>query len=187
MPALARGVCSIGIALFFLVHVVPLVPGLRASLTDRPGEGVYKGGAFSLVSAAGLALMIWGYSRVRSSAAEIVYLPPDWARPTTMVLVFLAFVSFAIYLHKGKLKLLLRNPMSIAVALWATGHLLSNGEVSSVLLFGAFLIYALADILVNTVRGNVPAIVPNLVTTLSPCSQARCCSHFSSSFSIPMC
>ena len=55
----------------------------------------------------------------------------------------------------------LRNPMSIAIALWAAGHLISNGRMSSVLLFGGFLAYALIDIGVNTARGKVPAIVAN--------------------------
>jgi uncharacterized membrane protein len=151
----------IGIALFFLVHLVPLAPGLRASLIGRLGENAYKG-AFSLVSAVGLALMVWGYwmSRAGPSAADIVYWPPDWTRPATMFLVFLAFQSVGIYLHRGRLRIWLRNPMSIAIALWSAGHLLSNGKMSSVLLFGAFLIYALIDIAVNTVRGYVPAIVP---------------------------
>lgn len=152
----------IGIALFFIAHVVPLAPRLRASLVGRLGKGAYKG-AFSLVSAIGLALMVWGYSMSRAgpAAADILYWPPDWGRPVTMLLVFLAFLSFGVFLHKGRLKVWLRNPMSIAIALWAVGHLLSNGKMSSVLLFGAFLIYALTDIAVNTARGNVPAIVPN--------------------------
>ena len=152
----------IGIALFFLIHLVPLAPGLRASLVESLGERAYKA-AFSLVSAVGLVLMIWGYGMAMSglSAPAIVYQPPGWARHATMLLVLLAFVCLGAYLHKGRLKVWLRNPMSIAVGLWATGHLLSNGELPSVLLFGAFLAYALADIAVNTLRGKVPAIVPN--------------------------
>ena len=153
-------ILMLGIALFFLPHLVPFSPGVRAALAGRVGEGRYTA-VFSLVSAAGLALIVCGYwmGEGDPSADAIVYRPPDWARHVTMLLVLLAFISLAIFLHKGRLKILLRNPMSIAVALWAAGHLLANGQLSSVLLFGAFLIYGLADILVNTVRGNVPAIV----------------------------
>lgn len=150
-----------GIILFFLAHLIPFAPQARDALAGRLGERVYKA-AFSLVSAAGLALMAWGYSMSRSgpAAADIVYWPPEWARHITMLLVLLAFLSLGISLHRGRLKVLLRNPMSIAVVLWALGHLLSNGKMASVLLFGAFLVYGLADIAVNTVRGAVPAIVP---------------------------
>ncbi len=153
----------IGIALFFLIHLVPLAPGLRASLVGSLGERAYRI-AFSLVSAVGVALMIWGYAvtTAGSSVPAIVYQPPGWARHATMLLVFLAFICLGVYLHKGRLKVWLRNPMSLAVGLWAAGHLLSNGELPSVLIFGAFLAYALADIAVNTIiRGKAPAIVPN--------------------------
>jgi uncharacterized membrane protein len=151
----------IGIALFFVAHLMPLAPGLRGRLTERLGRNAYLA-ASSLVSAVGLVLMIWGYSIARAapSAATMVYQPPDWARPATIVLVFLAFISFGIYLHKTRLRNLLRSPMSIAIALWATGHLLSNGSLPSLVLFGSFLLYALVDIAVNAIRGTVPAIIP---------------------------
>jgi hypothetical protein len=77
-----------------------------------------------------------------------------------MALVLLAMICIAIFLHKGRLKLWLRHPMSIGVALWAAGHLLSNGKAASVVLFGSFLLYALLDIAMNTMRGNMPNFLP---------------------------
>jgi uncharacterized membrane protein len=152
----------IGLILFLGVHLFSYFRKERAALIARWGEGPYNG-IYSLISAIGLGLIIWGYFQTRAgpAAAEIVYWPPAWARHVTMFLVLLAMVCFAIYLHRGRLKLWLRNPMSIGVALWAGGHLLSNGKLASVILFGAFLVIALFDIAVNTARGYVPSFIPN--------------------------
>lgn len=150
-----------GVILFFGVHLASYAEGQRRALIARLGEGLYKG-LYSLVSAAGLVLIVWGYSRTRAgpAAADILYWPPAWGRHATMLLVLLAMLSFAIYLHKGRLKLWLRHPMSIGVALWAIGHLFSNGKVASVVLFGSFLGFAMFDIAVNSYRGRVPNFVP---------------------------
>jgi uncharacterized membrane protein len=151
----------VGVILFFGAHLLSYARGLRAGLIERLGEGPYKG-LYSLISAAGLGLIIWGYARTRAgpAAADILYWPPAWGRHATMLLVLMAMVSFAIYFHRGRLKLWLRHPMSIGVALWALGHLLSNGKVASVVLFGAFLAYALFDIAINTARGTAPRFDP---------------------------
>jgi uncharacterized membrane protein len=152
----------IGLILFFAAHLFSYARKARAELIERMGEGPYKG-LYSLVSAVGLGLIVWGYYRTRSgpAAADILYWPPSWGRHATMLLVLLAMISIAVYLHKGRLKLWLRHPMSIGVGLWAIGHLLSNGRASSVVLFGAFLAYSVLDIVVNTARGSVPNFIPN--------------------------
>lgn len=145
----------IGIVIFFGLHLMPLTP-LRDTAIGRLGTGCYKI-AFSVASLIALAVLVWGYAQTRygPAAAEIVYWPPEWARHVTMLLVLLAFISLAIYLHKGRLRVWLRHPLSIAVALWATGHLIANGDLGSVLFFGAFLAYALIDIAVQSARGKV--------------------------------
>ena len=150
-----------GVILFLGVHLFSYARDARARLLARLGEGPYKG-VYSLISGLGLGLMIWGYvlTRAGPSAADVLYWPPSWGRHATMLLVLLGMICIGIYLHKGRLKLWLRNPMSIGVALWAGGHLLSNGEMASVILFGSFLLYALIDILVNTARGTVPSFMP---------------------------
>jgi uncharacterized membrane protein len=152
----------IGLILFFGVHLFSYFRSARAALVARWGEGPYKG-IYSLISAVGLGFIIWGYFQTRAgpAAAEILYWPPAWARHVTMFLVLLAMMCFAIFLHRGWFKLWLRNPMSIGVVLWATGHLLSNGKLASVILFGAFLLYGLLDIAVNSIRGYVPSFIPN--------------------------
>ena len=73
---------------------------------------------------------------------------------------YLAFIALAASFHKGRLKLWLRQPQSIAIALWATAHLLANGKVAAVLFFSGFLVLAIIDIAVSTARGDVPNYVP---------------------------
>jgi uncharacterized membrane protein len=151
----------LGLLIFFGVHLVPLAGGLREHLIARVGANAYKG-AFTLASLIGLVLIIWGYAMTRygPAAAHFVYFAPDWGRHVTMALVLLAFLCFGIFFHKGRLKRILRHPMSIGVALWATGHLFANGDIGSVLLFGSFLAYALLDIVVAEARGRVTAFEP---------------------------
>ena len=150
----------LGMIVLFGGHLALYTP-LRAGLAARLGEKAFKG-AFALVSLIGLALMIWGYAMTRSGpeAANILYWPPGWARHAAMLLVLLAFISLAASFHKGRLKLWLRQPLSIGIALWAAAHLLNNGKVAAVLFFGGFLGLALIDIAVSTARGKVPDYVP---------------------------
>ena len=150
----------LGMAIFFGAHALPII-GLNAPLKQKLGANAYKG-LFAIVSLVGLGLMIWGFIMARSGpdAARIVFNPPDWGRHATMLLVLLAFISLAVFAHKGRLKLWLRHPMSIGVALWAAGHLFANGNLSEVLFFGGFLALALADIAVGLARGARPDITP---------------------------
>lgn len=141
----------IGLLLFFGVHFVPAAPGLKQSLTDRLGANGYKG-VFSLVSAAGLGLIIWGYSRAEFVA---VYDPPLWGRHVTMLLVLMAFICLAAFDLKTRIKRLLQHPMLIGIILWGAGHLLANGDLASVMMFGAFVAYGVADILLANAQGRV--------------------------------
>src|SRR5690606_2179720 len=112
----AMTILVIGLVVFMALRALPWLRGARASLVGSLGEGPYKG-LYSLASAVGLVLIIWGYA----VADQVpVYDPPAWGRHLAMLLVLLAFVALAVYLHKGRLRLWLRHPMLIAVALWAT-------------------------------------------------------------------
>jgi uncharacterized membrane protein len=150
----------IGMFLFFATHLTPMTP-LRPRLVAAMGEQRYAG-AFSLISLAGLVVIIWGYGLAKDSAAgaAFVYEPPGWGWHITMLLTLLAFVSLAISFHKGRLKLWLKNPMSIAVALWSAGHLFANGTLPDVVLFGAFLAFSLLDIAWCTATGKAPSFEP---------------------------
>jgi uncharacterized membrane protein len=152
----------LGIAVFLGAHLFTLLAKpARAGLVASLGEGPWKL-AFTAVSLIGLGLMIWGLAAVRSGSEPVVmlYEPPTWGRHAAMLLVLLAFLSLAISLHKGRLKLALKHPMSIAFGLWAIGHLLANGSQAEVLFFGAFLLLAVLDIVVSTARGHVASFIP---------------------------
>jgi uncharacterized membrane protein len=156
----------LGLIVFFAFHLIPFTP-LKATLHGRFGEVPYKM-AFSALSLVGLGLIVWGFllSRAGPADADLVYYPPESLRHVTMLLVLLGFISLAASWHKGRLKIWLRNPMSIGIALWAFGHLLSNGQKSHVLLFGSFLVYALIDIAYNTAKGTKPDYTPKPIHDL---------------------
>jgi uncharacterized membrane protein len=153
-----------GIAVFAGVHLFSLLlPGQRNVLKARMGEGPYKG-IYSLVSLAGLALMIWGFWTVSSDPAtsSVVYEPAPWARHVTMLLVLLGFISLSGFHGKGYVKRWLRNPFSIGVVFWSVGHLLSNGMQHDIQLFGTFLVLAVLDIVLSMVRGKRPGHEPQI-------------------------
>lgn len=141
----------IGLLIFFGIHFVPAAAGLKQSLTDRLGENGYKG-VFSLLSAVGLGLIIWGYSRADFVA---VYDAPAWGRHAAMLLVLLAMICLASFNLNTRIKRMLRHPMLVGIILWGVGHLLANGDLASVLLFGAFVAYAVTDILLANAQGRV--------------------------------
>lgn len=158
------GTLIAGIAIFGGAHLFSLLlPGLRNELKLRLGEGPYKG-LYSLVSLAGLLLMIWGFWSLSSgpAASDFVYIPAQSMRHITMLLVLLGFISLGAFRGKGYLKLWLRNPFSVGIVLWSFGHLLSNGRLYDVLLFGTFLLLAVLDIILSMARGKRPTYEPRV-------------------------
>lgn len=154
----------VGIVLFAVPHFYSsLMPAARDAVKAQLGEKRWRGG-YSAVSLAGLVLMIWGFVRAHRgvAAADWLYIPPPWTVHVTMTLVLLGFIALGAAHGKGRIRLMLKQPMSIGVMLWAAGHLLSNGRLIDVLLFGTFLLVALVDFIVSTARGKVPAYEPNM-------------------------
>ena len=147
-----------GLAIFTVAHLYSmLLPASRDGLKARLGEGAYKG-VYSIAALIGLGVMIMGYRQLSAGpeAGDFLYAPPGGMRHVTMLLVLLAFISVSAFHGRGYLKRWLRNPFSIGVALWAFGHLLSNGRVHAVLMFGTFLALALLDIALSIARGKRP-------------------------------
>ncbi len=154
----------LGIILFGGIHLFSIFcPGWRDGLKAKLGEKAFKG-LYALVSLAGLVFLIMGYMASRGGplAADWVYVPASWSKHVTMLFVLLAFVLLGASHGKGYLKKWLHNPMSIGIALWATGHLLSNGKRTAVYMFGMFLVVALADIIMSELRGKRPSHEPRL-------------------------
>lgn len=115
--------------------------GWRSRQIARLGEKRWKG-LYALVSLAGLVLIVWGYGLTR--AAPDWWSPPLWTRHLATLLTVLSFVLLATaYVPKNHLKATLGHPMLAGVKLWAFAHLISNGRPGDVLLFGAFLAWAI--------------------------------------------
>lgn len=127
----------LGLILFFGPHLVALVPPLKAMAVARLGASGYRI-AFSIIALIGLGLIVWGKS---VAPFDAVYDPPGKGRYAALWLVLLACLILPAYALKGYFKALLRHPMSIAIALWAVGHLAANGDLASMLLFGSFGLY----------------------------------------------
>lgn len=133
----------IGVVLFALAHVVPLNRGLRARLTAAIGEGPVKG-LVALVAIAGVVAMVYGYGGARFEGETVpLWDPPVWTRHLASLLVLAAFIMVAAaYTPPGMIKPVLRHPMLAGVKLWALAHLLANGTLADVILFGGLLAWA---------------------------------------------
>lgn len=138
----------LGLVLFLGVHSVRLAsPTLRDRAMLRIGEGPYKG-LYSLASLAGFILIIWGFARA-SSNAELWYVPPFWLRHITEAVTLPALIlAVASLLPAGRIKRWVRHPLLIATILWSCAHLFVNGDSAGVVLFGAFLVWAVVDLIV---------------------------------------
>jgi uncharacterized membrane protein len=137
-------VLILGLLIFLGVHSIAIVaPQLRGRGLAKFGEGGWKG-IYGVVSLVGLVLIVHGFGLARS-APVVLYTPPTWMRHVTFLLMLPVFpLLFAAYLP-GRIKLAARHPMLAAVKLWAFAHLLANGRLADVLLFGAFLAWAVMD------------------------------------------
>ncbi|MBY0296337.1 MAG: NnrU family protein [Methylobacterium sp.] len=133
----------VGLVLFLGTHAFTMLRGPRARLIARVGEGPYKIG-YTLLSLAGLVVLGLGYGQYRANAYLEVWSPPVWTRHLALLLVLLAFVAFAAAYLPGRIKSRLKHPMLAGVKLWATAHLLANGDLGSILVFGGFLAWAVA-------------------------------------------
>lgn len=152
------GILILGLLLFFGIHLVPVLPGLRARLAGALGERAYKG-AFTLASALGLALVVIGYARAPS--APQMFAPIPAALAVAPLAMTLGFVLLAAANMKTHIRHALRHPMLLGVGIWAGVHLLANGEARATLLFGAFLAYVAVDLVSATRRHAVKAFVPD--------------------------
>lgn len=134
----------IGLAVFLGVHSIAIAaPNWRDATAARLGERAWKG-LYSLVSIVAFALLVWGYGLTRADPI-VLYTPPVWTRWLAALLMLPVFpLLFAAY-FPGRIKATLKHPMLAAVKFWALAHLLANGTLADVLLFGGFLLWAAAD------------------------------------------
>jgi uncharacterized membrane protein len=154
-------VLILGIVLFLGVHSVRmLAPQWRDARIASIGEGAWKG-AYSIASLAGLVLLVWGYAMARL-ASPVLYTPPAWMAHLAILLMAISFVALAVsQFPAGRLKPILKHPMLLAVKVWAFAHLLVNGDLASLLLFGSLLGWAVWNRISVKRRGApIPAAGP---------------------------
>lgn len=142
-----------GVVLTAALHLVAAVPSLKERLKASVGSKAY-GALFGLGSIIGLFVVVIGW---HSSGLVAIYDPPVWGRYANFLLTLLAFICLGIFLFRGSLRQKLRFPMAFATIFWSAGHLLSNGDLASLILFGGFLAYGLLHIIIGILNGVRPS------------------------------
>jgi uncharacterized membrane protein len=140
-------VLILGLILFLGIHSARiLADDARSRFIATRGENAWKG-LYTLVSLLGFALIIWGYSLARHQPVN-VWSPPTGSKHLAALLTLIAFVLVAAaYVPKNQLKARVHHPMVLGVSIWALAHLLSNGNLADIVLFGSFLGWSILSFL----------------------------------------
>lgn len=137
-------VMILGLLLFLGAHVFTTRREARAEAVARLGEGTYKI-VYSVVSLAGLALIAWGFAHYRATGWIDLWYPPKALKHITLALMLPAVIMVVASYLRGRIYTTLKHPMLAGVKLWAASHLLANGDLGSIILFGSFLAWAVFD------------------------------------------
>jgi uncharacterized membrane protein len=137
-------VLVLGLIVFLGPHVFVTMRDARAEMVKRFGEWPYKG-LFAVVSIAGLYLMGKGFGMYREAGVIAIWSPPGWTRHITETLMLPAAILVAAAYLPGEIKLRLKHPMLVGVKTWAVAHLLANGDLGGIILFGSVLAWAVYD------------------------------------------
>ena len=137
-------VLILGLIVFFGVHTITIQRKLRAQIIATTGEGGYKIG-YTLASFVGLALIIWGFAKYRATGWIDVWNPPVAFKHITVALMLPAVILVVASYIRGRIYTTLKHPMLTGIKLWAAAHLLANGDLGSIILFGSFLAWAVYD------------------------------------------
>jgi uncharacterized membrane protein len=137
-------VMILGLVLFLGVHTLTTQRGLRARLVAATGGGGYKIG-YALVSLLGLVLIVWGFADYRATGWIDVWYPPKALKHLTEALMLPAVILVVASYIRGRIYTTLKHPMLAGVKLWAAAHLIANGDLGSIILFGSFLGWAVFD------------------------------------------
>jgi uncharacterized membrane protein len=130
-----------GLVAFIGAHVFVTMRGQRAAAIARIGEGPYKG-LLALISIAGIILIGYGFGQYRATGWVDVWHPPRWTYYITEFLMWPASIFVVAAYIRGNIWRTLKHPMLVGVKTWAVAHLISNGDLGSILLFGSFLAWA---------------------------------------------
>lgn len=152
----------LGLLLFFAVHLVPTSPSLRDGLIERFGETAYKIG-FAVLALLGLVLIVVGYHKLQVMPGKnpVLWDPPTWTRHIAFLLMVPAMIFLVAAFVPSRIRTALKHPMLAAIKTWALAHLLVNGDLGSLALFGGFLAFAVYDrISVKRRPGTLPPAPP---------------------------
>jgi uncharacterized membrane protein len=166
----------LGLVIFLGAHSVRIfAEGWRTAMVARLGANGWKG-VYSLASIVGLVLIVVGYGAARAQPV-LLWVPPVWTRHVAALLMLVSLVMLvAAYVPGNHIKARLRHPMILGVKVWAFAHLVSNQMLADVVLFGAFLVWAVLDFRAARARdraagaaassGPAPSLVPTLITVV---------------------
>lgn len=149
----------LGLVLFLGIHSVRIVADdWRTARIAKTGPGPWKL-TFTVISLIGLALIVYGYGHARQ-ATPLLYSPAPWMKPVAVALTLPAFILIAAAYVKGtRIKAYVGHPMILGVKVWAIAHLLANGTLADVILFGAFLLWAVLDYSASRRRDRAAGVV----------------------------
>ena len=150
------GVLILGLAVFLAAHVFVSFRGPRANAIERLGLHAYRG-MFALVSLVGLVLIIWGYAQYRTHELIHIWSPPAFMRHITVGLMLFSVIFIVAAFIPSHIKTRLKHPMLASVKAWALAHLLSNGDLGSIVLFGTFLAWGVYARIAAKRRGDLGA------------------------------
>jgi uncharacterized membrane protein len=147
----------IGLVLFLGIHSVSIINAAwRDRMATRIGTLTWQG-LYSLVAIVGLVLIIQGYD-LASQDPLIIYQPPIWLRHIALLMMIFVFPLFLAAYLPGRIQTTTKHPMLVATKIWAFSHLLANGSLADVVLFGAFLVWAVANRI--SLKRRTPLPVP---------------------------
>ena len=149
-----------GLLLFIAIHLLPTFSRQRKLLIIRLGHIPYLA-LFSVISLIAFILIIYGY---KEAGRTVLWQPFSFGRSLSLAAMPIAFILTAAAYLKTHMRAKLRHPMLIGTAIWATVHLTTNGSVQSAILFGSFLLYAIADMIMAKPRPNlIPSGTPSAI------------------------
>jgi uncharacterized membrane protein len=139
-------VLVIGLVVFFTIHLLPSNVELRNGLIARFGETGYKA-IFAVLSLIGLVLIVIGFGKLQLHPGKNpqLWYPPLWTRHLALALMLPAMIALVAAYVPSRIHTALKHPMLVAIKLWALAHLLANGDLGSLVLFGSFLAFAVYD------------------------------------------
>jgi uncharacterized membrane protein len=147
-----------GLVVFFAAHTFVTFRDARAAAIARLGLNGYRV-LFALVSIAGLVLIVWGYGQYHAHGLTQIWSPPAFMRHITVGLMLFAVIFFTAAFIPSHIKAKLKHPMLAGVKTWALAHLLSNGDLGGILLFGSFLAWGVYARIAAKRRGDAGTTV----------------------------